>query len=387
MIRFIFYFILLILFIWLGVLIHRDPGYILIAYQHWSVETTLWFAIIALIIFYILLYLLLKILRGTFLFPEKWHIWSKKRQRQKSDHLTQHGLCELAEGEWKNAEQDLVNGAHYNTTPLINYLAAACAAQQQNKYEARDNYLSKAHQSAPQAEMATGLTQAQLQYNAKQWELALATLRHLQQLNPNHPFVLKLLKNIYFKLHDWESLQALLPELKKHRVLSSEELPQIERLIFIELLKNKNNSLNVQQLWQQLPKNIQHDPQVIAVYAKFLTQQKEFNKAENLIREALKRNWDSELVNIYGKLPSDSPDKHLAQLENWLKAHPNDPELLLAAGRACIENNSWGKAQDYLTASLKLQPKAETYIELAKLSEHQNNPQAAIGYYKKSLLM
>ncbi len=36
---------------WVGVLMHRDPGYILFSYKHLTVESTLWFALIFLFVF------------------------------------------------------------------------------------------------------------------------------------------------------------------------------------------------------------------------------------------------------------------------------------------------------------------------------------------------
>lgn len=387
MIRFFLYFILLILFVWIGILIYRDPGYILITYQHWSLETTLWFAIIAIIVIYLLLYLLIKILGSTFFFPQKLRIWSKKHREQKSDSLTYKGLCELAEGEWKKAENDLIKGAKYTPTPLINYLGAAHAAQQQKKYEARDNYLSLAHQSSPQAEIATGLTQAQLQFNARQWELALATLRHLNTISPSHSYVLKLLKNLYLKLKDWKSLQAMIPDLRKYKVVSAEEILHLEELTYSELLKaaNAQNPQQLSQLWEKIPRNLHTDPSLVIVYAEFLCQHQEPNKAEIVVREALKKSWHPLLLNLYGKIKTDTPDKHLLILENWLKTHPKDPDLLIALGRVAVQNQLWGKAKDYFNASIELQPKREAYVELGKLYENLNDTIAAMESYRKAL--
>nr|WP_019218081.1 hypothetical protein [Legionella tunisiensis] len=50
MIRVLMIFLLLLASVYLGIQLNRDPGYLLIAINHWTVETTLLVAIFALII-------------------------------------------------------------------------------------------------------------------------------------------------------------------------------------------------------------------------------------------------------------------------------------------------------------------------------------------------
>ena len=65
--------------------------------------------------------------------------------------------------------------------PLINYLGAAKAAQEQGAFERRDNLLQKAYRVAPEADLAIGLTQAELEIEQHQFEHAMATLNHLRK--------------------------------------------------------------------------------------------------------------------------------------------------------------------------------------------------------------
>lgn len=50
MIRILIIFIVLLASVWLGIQLNRDPGYILIAINQWTIETTLWVAIIGVIL-------------------------------------------------------------------------------------------------------------------------------------------------------------------------------------------------------------------------------------------------------------------------------------------------------------------------------------------------
>lgn len=386
--RLIIYFLLLLGSIWVGIKIHKDPGYVLITYQNWSLETTLWFAILTIILSFLILYFLFRFLIGTSTVSEKFSLWLEQRRARKANKSTYLGLCELAEGEWKAAEKNLLHGASHNDVPLVNYLAAAEAAQKRGHFEDRDNYLRMAHQNAPQAEIAIGLSQAQLQLNAKQWELALATLRHLHQLSPDHPYVLNLLKSVYLELNDWKNLKELLPELKRNKVLSVTEYEKLEQLIYLELLKSAvttDNIMTINETWEATPKSLQQQPTLLLLYVDFLLKHNQDNKAETLLRDALKKEWNSYLVARYGLVKSENPEKQLATAESWLKNHPDDAALLLCLGRLCARNNLPEKAQQYLSSSAQLEPRAETFRELAQLLEQTGNTQQALECYRQGL--
>jgi HemY protein len=386
--RLIFYFLILLGSIWLGLKIHKDPGYVLITYQHWSLETTLWFALLALIVLFLLLIMGLRILRGTTAISGKITDWLAQRRLLKAHAQTYKGLCALAEGEWKSAEKNLVRGAEKNETPLVNYLAAANAAQQQGHFDQRDAYLRLAHQCAPHAELAIGLTQAQLQLSAEQWELALATLRHLQHLAPNHLLVLQLLKRVYVHLQDWQSLEQLFPILKKEKAFSPEALEQLQQQIYSHLLASAialHDSTAVNALWEKLPGNLSSDPHLVSQYVDFLLARHQAEQAENLLRKALRKEWHADLIQRYGLTHFENGEKQISQAESWLKAHPQDPALLACLGRLYARQQWWQKARDYLFQSLQIQPDATLYHELGQLLQQHGETQAALDCYAQGL--
>lgn len=59
--------------------------------------------------------------------------------------------------------------------------------------------------------------------------------------------------------------------------------------------------------------------------------------------------------------------------ESWLKQAPQDAQLLLCLGRLCLRNQLWGKAREYLEASLQFARQADTCIELARLLASQGD--------------
>jgi HemY protein len=100
-----------------------------------------------------------------------------------------------------------------------------------------------------------------------------------------------------------------------------------------------------------------------------------------LIEQVLKNNWDSGLAMRYGRCEGVAKDQ-LTQLERWLKAHPQDPELHWALGRLCQRERLWGKARLHLETSLRVRPMVETHLALAEIAESLSESDTAALHWK-----
>ncbi|HSW69991.1 MAG TPA: heme biosynthesis HemY N-terminal domain-containing protein [Gammaproteobacteria bacterium] len=385
--RFIVFIIILILSVWLGLQIAQDPGLALLTYHNWSVEMPLWFAVLSLIALMVVLYLIVRFFDSIDHSFYRWKSWLRFRRKNKACSKTNRGLLELIEGHWKNAENYLLEGIDQSDAPLINYLAAAKAAHELGAYDKRDKYLHQAHNLAPQADVAIGLTQAQLQFDQGQLEQALATLNHLRTIVPLHPVVLKLLEKLYVRLADWKNLLTLIPALRKAKIFTPDQLDHLEQNIYQELMiaaSSKLDSLkNLREFWMTVPRRLQKNPRIVYFYTEHLLHYPEAaNEAEELINKTVKKSWDSDLVKVYGQIVSTHPKKQLSIAERWLKLYPHQAMLLLTLGRLCLRCQLWGKARTYLDDSLKLAILPETYIEYGKLFEQLGDMSAAAENYR-----
>ncbi|WP_040933919.1 heme biosynthesis protein HemY [Coxiella burnetii] len=380
-------FILLVLSILLGLEMTRDTGYLLIVYRHWSIETTLWAAILSLLILFILFYIIFRLLGRAARLSKNIHRWRKMKQYRRARQLTTAGLCELAEGRWPSAEQKLVKGAKITKNPLVNYLAAAQAANAQQSYERRDNYLRLAHTKAKGSDIAVDLTQARLQISKNQWEQALATLERVNRANPNHACTLQLLKQVYVHLQDWEKLRHLLPRLRKQKVESAEALDAFEKIIYVNLLSaaDRKGKQALIAIWNSFPRRSTQEIELIDVYTHSLIKYDEGDKAIPLIESALKKEWNSNLVSTYGLARGEKKTDQLTTAETWLKKYPKEPELFLCLGRLSRREKFLGKARDYLQTSIKLMPSSAAYRELGQVYEEQNQKDSALDCYRKAL--
>lgn len=387
----------LLISVLMGTYMQQDTGYVRISISNYLIETSLWFAIIAFIVLLCTLYVL-SALVSKLLGSTKWfNQWSSNRGQKLARKQTTRGLLAYAEGNWQRAQKYLTHSASKADTPLINYLAAAQAAHEQGHENDAESLLKKAYESTPGADMAVGITQAQLQLANCQYEQCLATLVRLRKKSPHHPFILKLLKTVYSKLQDWLKLTELLPELRKAKIGAAEELDELERTSWLHLLssaveeikRSQGSSYNtdpLDALWDKLPASMRKDELVIHSYANHLRQLGESQRAEALIRKVLKNQWSPLLVNLYGLLDVEAPSELLLNAENWLKSRPNDDELLLTLGRLSMRSQLWGKAREYFESSLKLKKRPETFAELCRLYSHLGEHQLSSDFFMLGLI-
>jgi len=380
--------VVLVASVWLGLKMQLDSGYVLIAYGKWTLEMSIWFGLASLIFLAFVTYLLAKLLTKLIKVPKVLSHWKKRHRQLVARRLTKRGLIALAEGRWQRAEKQLSRGAKYSDMSLINFLAAAMAAQQQGAILTRDQYLQNAFATNPEAGIAISLTQAQLQLKGQQWEQALASLSGVLKQAPDNTHVYKLLLQVYLQLQDWDNVLTLLPQLRKYQLLQASELEQLETQAYCAKLRQAQtlDQNKVHQLWQKISRQLRRNPELIQCYAELLLQVNQHDEAAALLQDSIKRNWHEQLIRLYGLVKSNTVDKQLKIAEEWLNEHPHDPELLLCLGRLSLANQLWGKARSYFEASIAEQAKPETYLELAKLLEKLELREEAIGCYREGLL-
>ncbi|MBA1262220.1 heme biosynthesis HemY N-terminal domain-containing protein [Stutzerimonas stutzeri] len=359
-----------------GWAVSKDAGYVLISYDRFRYESSLWVLLgllACLWLLSVLVHWVLGLLQasGALVNP-----WSRRHRERRIAKASRSGLRELAEGQWSNALVHLRVAAEHDRQPLVHYLGAARAASELGEHEQSDELLRRAREREPEAGLAIGLTQAQLQIARGQYAEARETLNGLHDEHPRHHQVLTLLQQLYVQLRDWPALCRLLPELRKHRVLSPARLSELELLAWTAAIEQsvllpeataEEARQALGQRWQSVPNGLRNEPALVRAYADGLARLGDEARAEEVLHAALKRQFDDRLVERYGRVQGREPSRQLNHAEGWLKDHPGNAELLLALARLSLRNELWGKARDYFEASLRLEHRPQTCAELARL--------------------
>ncbi|WP_445000143.1 heme biosynthesis HemY N-terminal domain-containing protein [Halomonas mongoliensis] len=371
-----------------GQLMMAVPGYWLVRVGDTSFQTSFWFGLVILLAGFLVLHFVLRLLVHLLHPVSNFKTWNGRARNRNAMKRTVRGLVALAEGRWKKAEKSLVKAADDSSTPLVNYLSAALAAHYQGRFDQADTLLKRAHLSTEGADTAVGLMQAQLLLDRQQYEEALAILTRLDRQLPNHPQVLKQLKQAYLSVSDWDGLRRLMPRLGAQQLISREERDQLEQRAYRELIvreaREGTDIEKVRGLWADMPDHLRGNIELIVLYAEALVRGGQEPIAERLLRHSLKEGWDSRLVLRYGLLDVDAA-RQLVTAEKWLQERPNDPDLLLTLGRLSLRNAYWGKAQEYFEASQRQRPSGVACAELARLYANLGEHNKSQLFYRQSV--
>ncbi len=363
-----------------------DPGYVLLGYGNYSVESSLLVFAVVLLLAYIGVRLLVRVWRV----PAQLDNWAQRRRDRRLQRWYDDATRALAEGRPERAERRLARLVRTPEAPLQAYLAAAQAASQRGDDRRRDRYLQLAIQRQPRSEAGILLQQAELQLAAAQSDQAQTTLARVQKLLPQNARLLRLQMQLYLQQRDWHSLRELLPDLRRSRVIDQTAWHKLAVQVYREEVMALSSAADLEGLsagWKRLPAPIQTDQGLLAVYIEQMTRLGAHEQAGKLLRQQLKRVWDQRLVYLFGEVQETDPAAQQTQAENWLQTHPEDPVLLLSLGKLSLRNQLWGKARNYLEESVRRQPLAESYQVLAGLLEQLDEPDAAAECYRKGLAL
>ncbi len=373
----------------LALIAQEDPGLVVISRAPYEIEISLALFGIFLVIAFVLLYLAFRFLSRMYQAPSDMRKYNQRKRVEKAQNETLRGYAGLIQGDWDKAEKQLTKRLEHSPTPMLNYLGAAYAAQQRGDAQQRDSYLKEASQRDPNNRFAVGLTKARLQFQTGQLSEARETLEKLHNYAPNNVPVLRLLADVSREMSDWQGVTKLLPAMKKAKVLDGNELRERELEAYREMFENpaleqsQNNPLG--GTWDSLPRAKKHDPEIVALYVRRLLETGDMAQCERILRSAIKRDWNQELVYLFGLVKSENIDKQYKLAKSWRSEHADDPDLLLTLGRIAVRKEDWEQARDYFQNAIANGGRQEAYTELGLLLEQQGEREEALLCYRQGM--
>ncbi|KAE9634721.1 heme biosynthesis HemY N-terminal domain-containing protein [Aeromonas veronii] len=359
-----------------------NKGYVLIALGNYTIESSVTSAVILAVLFYGALLIVEWLLGRIFGLRRKTLGWYGSRRRRKANQQTVAATLAMAEGHYSQAEKLMIKGASNSDTPLLNYLSAAKAAQARGDDARRDQYLQKAQEENPKAELALTLTQTQLQIEQGQYDTALAMLESVYALNPRHPMVLDQLRQVHLARQDWSALCDLIPSLHKVGKLTPKQEEDLLQQAWSGRLQQAAGSLEtLKAVWQDLPRKLRLEPELLACYGDLLRQLGADGEAATLWQEALRKQPMPQLLARLPKLKLDSYQPLLALLQK----QQGQPEVDTALAQLYLLAGQLDDAQKLLEQEVERAPSAAAYHALGQLMDKRRLTNKANEYYRQAL--
>lgn len=373
---------------WLGAMIQMDAGYILLAWRQTTVEMSLWVGVVLMLITFAGLYTLLRLVfsvRAPWQFLLRWSAEGKLRRMQRQ---TRHGLLALANGQYERAEEKLGGLVANTTQPLVVIPALAEAEARLGKFAQAQARLQRLLTSMPEAFALVGLAQARIFIQQGDAEAALTPLQQITTKDKRHAQANELLLELLQGLQRWTDVIALLKVIGAAKQMSKAMLAQQQQkayqLAFAQVTADQQGLEQLLQLWQKAPASVQESShcRLALVQAMGQAEGNPATRTADFIESSLKQQWDDDLVLAYAHLPMANVEAALKYAESWQQAAKNSAALQLTLGRLCRRLELWGKARDYLTASINIQASKEAHAELARLEQHLGRVDVALEHYR-----
>lgn len=355
----------------------EDPGYVLVRIRGWYAETTVLAAVVILLLLWAVLGALWQFVR--------WPLGAfTRRHRRVSRRRLADGLVALAEGRHGDAERDLARASRLDALRGPALLAAAEAAARRGETTRAREFLDQAAQDVPPA--ARVLRASLLRREGKPAE-AVALLAPEADNGKLTPGGWRELALAALAAGDSRRARAALAPLQKSSALGTRSYQALETQVLVASVAAAPDAAALNQLWSQLPKNQRRTPAVIEAYARRAAALGMILPAMDELDSALRREWSSSLVQVWGALGDEDLEARLRRAEGWLDAHPNDAGLLLAMGRLCVKLKLWGQARKHLERSIALVPSAGAWEALAEMWTGQGDAVMAQRCYRNALAL
>ena len=366
--------------------ISQDPGYLLMTWGDWQVETSVWLALSALMLSLVLLWFILRALRTTLRMPRALRRWLGLRSARGAQRRADKGFAAFFEGHWDVAEKALKKGGAPDEQTILHPLYAALAALHRGESARALALLEQAETEGAAPVSLITLARAECHLRAGATHDAERSLEQLSASERKTPRAKALLAEAAYLQRDWQPLTEFLADVRRAGTVPAEQMQVWEREGWMGLLSEAADAASTavsvwkrapdalkapgQPLWPALLDILNKDAQADALQGQAdalqrVLQERLSQHCEPVTLEAMKGLPDKQLLKMKKALErwrdEDSEGRchavlaRIARLQGdteaeaalWADAHARHPSASHAAGWAdCLRQQ--GKESDAL---------------------------------------
>lgn len=322
-----------------------DPGYVMVRVRGTTLETSLVFAVVFLLVLWGVLSVAVRFARWPF------RAAGRAYRRRGRERLAS-GLTALIEGRYANAERDLAKASNHAALRGPALLALAQSAHERGAADRADRALDE---TGSGAEPATLALRARFLIEQGEHAKALALLKPKAATGALSPRGLRLLIEAALAGGDIDAARDALPRLARTQALAHDDQIALDTRVAAAALSNAVDATRLNALWSTMSRSQRRRPALIAAFARRSAALAQVLAAMDEIESAERREWSDELALAYADLgPAELPAR-TRKAESWLSLAPNSAALATALGRLCAQQSLWGKGQQYLERALAIE--------------------------------
>src|SRR5215831_3634781 len=361
-------------------------GYALLVAPPYRIELSLNLLVILVLGSFFLLYLLSQLMLRTMEVPARVRAWRAQQKRESARTKQDAAIVALLEGRYGKAQQVAQEALALPYSSGLAALIAARAAIDVRQFDKAESFLSRS-EAQPKSLAVPRLTlSAESALEQGQPQEALRLLSLLKDEAGMHTAALRLELRAMQAARRFAEIPPLDDQLVKRKVFDAAQGEQVRNAAQREQLRSlAHDASGLRDTWNRLPEATRTQPKVAGAAARSFLQLGGDREAAEIIAASLEREWDSELVDLYGECSLPDATRQLEQAERWLGLYSQDATLLRVLGTLCQRQQLWGKAQTYLEASLALDNNWRTQLALGEMLGPLGNSEEANSHFVAAL--
>ena len=376
----------LILGLGLVLAIRGDAGYVLIVFQGWSLETTVWILFGVLILGLAGVGFLLRVLSALVGTPATITKW-RNQQRDRAQTNALEAALKFSVLENPTAAADPLKRAFKQESSTWRALALVKNALARGDFKRAETLLSQAQNNSDDAETEVTLKtlQAELAWHQGDFIGAKNLLAQVVDRTDAPLVSLRLALLVDTQLgHHKACIETLLnPTIAQHTPAQqhARELLQSARAYFEHSLSAKESMA----LYRQLPKPSQQSADVTQALFDSLLGSDDPSQAVSMMQSIHKKGWPVEALRSIAHAPSVAlRDLSAKQTITILGDHKETAIGHLLQGRIAVIAKIWGVAKTHLETSYQLDEQAFTARSIAQVYVAMNDEKTALHWFSLS---
>jgi HemY protein len=366
----------------------HNPAYVLLVYPPYRVEVSFTLFIGLLLLTIVSGYGLMRMMAGVLQLPGYVRKFRSDRKQAKLRKLLNEELGAFFEGRYADSEKAAKRAMKLGDTAEFHHIIAARSAHELREYKKRDAYMSDAEGKKSGDSTMRLVTTGKFLLDQHDTRGALNALQEIRDSGvKNHLGALSLELKANQQAGNWDEVLNVLYQLDKRAGIDETQLSQLRQQAWLGKIRQQKDLTGLTYCLKSIPADFKRRSKIASAAARALIQYGGDTLAQQLLTDSLNAQWDSELVALYGDCKSGDVVAQIKQAEKWLAHNNQDAGLLLALGKLCFHQKLWGKAQNYLDASISIAPSQAAYNVLGELAERLGKPADALKYRQQAMAL
>jgi HemY protein len=363
-----------------------NAGYALLVMPPYRVELSLNLLLLIAVLGFAALYAAIRVIVRTIRMPETVRVWRRRQKLERARTAQDSSVVALLEGRYGKAQQRALESLAIPGSSGLNAIVGARAAIDVRDFDAAETLLNRSDARVPSLAVSRLMLLAEIELEHGEPQRSLDILRELRREAGMHTAALRLELRCLQAARRWNDIAPLLEQLVKRKVFDNAQAELVRVTAQSEQLKAlAQDAAGLREYWNRLPDGARRHPKIARAAAKSFLQLGGDREAVDILAESLERDWNTELVEIYGECRPADATRQLEQAERWLLRHNQDPVLLRVLGTLCQRRQLWGKAQTYFEASLALDNGWRAHLALGEMLGHLNRNDEANAHFAAAL--